>query len=176
MGHSVIPYWKDTGAWVGGVVPGAGDTAVFPSSAQVLLHRILTVMPASPASRSTDSQAAYSISDGGTYTLTVGSGGISVTINGTAAATTAVSVNLSLSAAESLTTTDNTGATTLSLSGAVAAGNVVTIAGNGDVDISGAVSGSGGLTMAGSGTLIVSEQLRVGRRNFQLRNEIRRVE
>ena len=113
----------------GGVVPGAGDTAVFPSSASVV-NPILDGNASVAGITIDDSQAAYSISDGGTYTLTVGSGGISVTNNGTAAATTAVSVNLSLLAAESLTTTDNTGDHAFAFR-AVAAGNVVTIAGNG---------------------------------------------
>ena len=128
--------WNDTSAWVGGVVPTSSDTAVFPAAASIVTPNVTA--NASVAGITIDNSGAdYSITQsGGTWTLTLGSSGIAVsTPRSTVADTSTISPNLSLSANQTFTTTNNTGVTTLS--------------------VTGVISGSASLTKDGSGTLIV---------------------
>ncbi|MGD0899855.1 MAG: autotransporter-associated beta strand repeat-containing protein, partial [Thermoguttaceae bacterium] len=154
--------WSDPQAWVGGVVPGSADTAVFPSAATVVTPN-LTANASIASLTIDDSQAAYAISQsGGTMTLTVGSGGLSVSHPGsTSAVTTTISPNLSLSASESLTVTNNTGVTTLIVSGVVSGSGSLTASGGGTLVFNGANSYTGGTTLT-SGTLEVGTNSALG--------------
>ncbi len=146
--------WNDAAAWVGGILPGPATTVIFPSAAAVV-NPNLSANASVAGITMDDSQAAYSIT--GTGTLTVGSGGISMSHPGsTSAAGTTISANLSLAAADSFTVTNNTGLTTLTLTGTVSDGYALTTQGSGNINLNGAVSGAGGLFQAGSGTLTLA--------------------
>ena len=105
-----------------------------------------------------NSQADYSITQTGTQTLTVGSGGITVSTPGsTTADTTTISPNLVLAANETLTAANNTGVTTLTVSGGISGGYNLSTAGSGNVNFNGAVAtGSGSLTAGGTGTVTLA--------------------
>jgi autotransporter-associated beta strand protein len=145
-GHS---NWSDTAAWVGGVAPTSVDTAVFPSAGTVVTPNLTGA--ASVAGITIDNSGAdYSITQSGSQTLTVGSGGISVsTPTSTTADTTTIAPNITFSADQTWTTTNNTGITTLVASGIVGGTNALTKAGTGVLTLSGASNYTGNTTVSG---------------------------
>ena len=137
--------WNDTAAWAGGIVPQATNTAVFASAATVV-NPNLTAAASTAGIIIDNSQANYSITQTGTQTLTVGSGGIAVTApSGTAADTTTISPNLALGANQTLTAANDTGVTTLTISGAISGGFNLTTAGSGNINFNGAIGTTPGL-------------------------------
>jgi autotransporter-associated beta strand protein len=146
--------WNDPAAWVGGVVPGASNLAIFPSAATVVAP-ILTANASVAGVSFDDSSAPYSLTQsGGTWTLTVGSQGIALGNTSATAETTTLTPNLALAVAQTFITTDSSAATTLTVSGAIGGAYNLTTSGNGNITCSGAITtGTGSLTDAGTGTL-----------------------
>ncbi len=153
------PDWNDAAAWVGGVVPAAANTVLFPTAATVVSPNLTGNVSVAGITIDNSSGADYSITQsGGTWTLTVGSGGILVaTPTSTAADTTTISPNVGLSASAGFTATNNTGLTTLNLSGAVNLGGTLTTTGSGSINLDGPLSGSGGLNIYTATTLAAAD-------------------
>lgn len=135
--------WNSGASWVGGVVPGTADTAVFASAATVV-QPTLTANANVAGITINNSGADYNIGGSG-VTLTLGGGGIGVTSpTSTAASTSTVSSNIVLSAGSYFNSTNNTGVNTLTIAGTVnTAGFAINKNNTGTTNFNGAISGSG---------------------------------
>ena len=128
--------WNTGSNWVGGVVPGSGDTAVFPK-ATTIVNPNLTAAASVSGITIDNSAANYSITETGSQTLSIGSGGLGVSApTGTSVDATTIGPNISLSASQTWSVANNNVSTTLTAAGVI--------------------SGSGALTKVGGGTLTLS--------------------
>jgi len=162
------PTWATTTNWVGGNVPGAGDTATFNGAgngnttidlgAGVTLGTLLF---------DTSSAAAYTIGSGavGSQTLTFGTLAGGVQMNSTVANNELIDSNLALSTSGtySIGLTNNSTTNTLSVAGGISTSTtgakLLTVTGAGNTAISGNLTngtGTLGLIKTGAGTLSLS--------------------
>jgi autotransporter-associated beta strand protein len=165
--------WATSTNWLGGNVPGTGDTATFNNAgngnttidlgAGVTLGVLLFDTP---------SAAAYTIGSGGagSQTLTLSTVGNAITMNSTVANNELINANLALAVTSTAGTpstyysvTNNSTTNTLTLAGGISAstaGNkVLAVNGSGNTNISGAItagSGAVNLVKLGTGTLTLS--------------------
>jgi RHS repeat-associated protein len=146
--------WSDTAAWTGGVVPTSVDTAVFPSATTIVTPNLTA--GASVAGITVDNSGSdYSITQTGNQTLTLGSGGISVSGATTSrVATTTISPNIAMAANQTWTTTISNGKMNLVVNGAISGAFGLTKAGTGNLLMVGAGSYTGTTTIS-AGTLQV---------------------
>ncbi|MBE3096623.1 MAG: autotransporter-associated beta strand repeat-containing protein, partial [Planctomycetes bacterium] len=137
------------GSWVGGVVPGAGDVAIWDNTVTAANTTVLGANLSWLGIRILDPGGLVTIYAGNT--LTLGTSGIDMT-----AATQNLTLNcpLTLGGAQAW---DVTSGGLLTVAGTVATGgNLLTVQGAGNTTISGVVSGTGALAKAGTGTLLLS--------------------
>jgi hypothetical protein len=120
-------------------MPGANDTAAFPSASTVVTPN-LTANASVLGITIDNSGMDYSITQsGGTWTMTIGSGGIWVnTLTSNTADTTTIAPNIALAANETFGSTSNTGLTTMVVSGTVSGGYGLTKTDSGTVALSNA--------------------------------------
>src|SRR5205823_8483128 len=150
--------WGTAGNWVGGVLPGSTDNAVFNSTFgnQPVVGTNTTIggiwMTGSIGQN-------FSIS-GATKTITLagntinGTPNLGILLDNANAFTLTISCKLALGAAQSWV---NNSSNLFTVSGTVANGGFnLTIDGTGNTTISGVISGTGGLIKAGTGTLTLS--------------------
>jgi MYXO-CTERM domain-containing protein len=165
--------WATSTNWLGGNVPGTGDTATFNDAGNgnttIDLGSGVTL---GALVFDTSSTAAYTIGSGGagSQTLTLGTVGNAITMNSTVANNELINANLALATTSTAATpstyytvANNSATNTLTLAGGISAstaGNkVLAVNGSGNTTISGAISaGSGAVNLVklGTGTLTLS--------------------
>jgi autotransporter-associated beta strand protein len=160
--------WATSTNWLGGNVPGTGDTATFNDAGNgnttIDLGGGVTI---GTVLFDTASAAAYTVGSGavGSQTLTLDNAG-TITINSGVTTNQLFNSNVQLSnAANATATITNNGSGTLTIAGTLSAnaasGNgVLNVAGSGNTTITGAVTevgaGNSALKKTGSGTLTLS--------------------
>jgi autotransporter-associated beta strand protein len=164
--------WSNTGNWLGGSVPGTGDTATFNASSSFTTTDLGAGVTLGALVFDTSSAAAYTIGSGGAgvQTLTLGTTGNAITMNSTVAANQLINANLALTTTATPGTTstyyavtNNSLTNTLTLAGGISASTagvkVLNVTGSGNTAISGAItSGTGNVSLfkTGAGTLTLS--------------------
>jgi autotransporter-associated beta strand protein len=159
--------WSNTGNWLGGGIPGAGDTATFNGASSNTTVDLGAGVTLSSLVFDTGSAAAYTIGSGGaggqTLTLDTLAGGIQM--NATVVNNQLIDANLALSTTGTYTVglTNNSTTNTLTVAGGISAstaGNkTLTVTGAGNTTISGNITNGTGavaLTKTGTGTLSLS--------------------
>jgi autotransporter-associated beta strand protein len=165
--------WATSGNWLGGNVPGTGDTATFNAAGANTAIDLGGGVTLGALLFDTGSAAAYTIGTGGAgvQTLTLGSTlGNVITMNPTVAADELVNASLALSvsstannAATYYAVTNNSLTNSLTIAGGISASTTgvktLNVTGSGNTAISGAItSGSGNVSIfkTGAGTLTLS--------------------
>jgi autotransporter-associated beta strand protein len=164
--------WATSTNWLGGGVPGTGDTATFNGASGNTAIDLGAGVTIGSVLFDTSSAAAYTIGSGavGSQTLTLGTTGNAITMNSTVAADELFNANLALSVTATPGTTSTYYAVTnnsltnlLTLAGGISASTagvkVLNVTGSGNTAISGAItSGAGNMSLfkTGSGTLTLS--------------------
>jgi len=129
--------WATTTNWLGGTVPGAGDTATFNAASANTTVDLGAGVTLSSLVFDTASAAAYTIGSGGAgnQTLTIGAAGNAITMNSTVVNDQLLNANLAF----------GTNAITVNNSSTT---NALTIAGS--------LTGSANFTKSGVGTLVLT--------------------
>jgi autotransporter-associated beta strand protein len=159
--------WSNTGNWLGGSVPGAGNTATFNSTSGNTTVDLGGGVTLGTLLFDTSSAAAYTIGSGGagsqTLTLDTLAGGVQM--NATVANDQVINANLALSTTGTYTIglTNNSTTNTLTVAGGISASNagtkVLTLAGSGNASVSGNITNGLGvvaITKSGAGTATLS--------------------
>lgn len=165
--------WATSTNWLGGTVPGTGDTATFNAGSSFTTIDLGAGVTIGSVLFDTSSAAAYTIGSGavGSQTLTFGNAG-AITVNAGVTTSQLFNSNLQLSNAAAATTTfTNNGSGTLTIAGNVVANGtgaattiatspLLTVTGSGNTTVSGAMSIATGahqsLLKTGAGTLTLS--------------------
>ena len=144
--------WATPGNWLlGGVVPGAADTATFNAASANTLIDLGGGVSLNTLLFDTASAASYTIGSGGVgiQTLTLSSGG-AITMNSTVAANQLIHANLALGSTATITNSSTTN--DLILAGAISGATALTKAGAGIVRLDGNNNFTG-ITTVSAGTL-----------------------
>ena len=165
--------WATSTNWLGGTVPGAGNTATFNAGSSFTTIDLGAGVTIGSVLFDTSSAAAYTIGSGavGSQTLTLGNAG-AITVNAGVTTSQLFNSKLQLSNAAAATTTfTNNGSGTLTIAGNVVANGtgaattiatspLLTVTGSGNTTVSGAMSIATGahqsLLKTGAGTLTLS--------------------
>jgi autotransporter-associated beta strand protein len=129
--------WSNTGNWLGGTVPGVGNTATFNAASGNTTVDLGAGVTISSLLFDTASASAYTIGSGGvgSQTLTIGAAGTAIQMNATVAANQLLNANLAYGG--NAITVNNSSTT-----------NTLTIAGN--------ITGTAAFTKNGAGALVLS--------------------
>jgi autotransporter-associated beta strand protein len=159
--------WSNTGNWLGGTIPGAGNTATFNAASGNTTVDLGAGVTLGTLLFDTANASAYTIGSGGagnqTLTLDTLAGGIQM--NSTVAANQLINANLALSTTGTYAVglTNDSTTNTLTVAGGISASTAgtktLTVTGAGNTTISGDIaSGSGAvaLTKSGTGALTLS--------------------
>jgi hypothetical protein len=158
--------WATSTNWLGGNVPGTGDTATFNDAGNGNTTIDLgTGVTLGALLFDTSNAAAYTIGSGGagSQTLTLGTVGNAITMNPTVANNELINANLALATNGTYTVTNNSTSNLLTLAGGISASTagtkILSVTGSGNTAISGAITaGSGAMNLSkfGTGTLTLS--------------------
>jgi fibronectin-binding autotransporter adhesin len=159
--------WATSGNWLGGNIPGAGDTATFDAASANTTLNLGGGVTISNVLFDTANAAAYTLGSGavGSQTLTLSNNSL-ISLSSTVVNNQSINATLALpTGASPVATLRNDSASTLTIAGAVnsvpASGNgVLNVTNGGPITISGVITetgaGNNALFKRGSGTLTLS--------------------